>query len=108
VRLIDSSGNKLLAEWSPAGGRSINLAASSPTQVLLSTGGGELTLLQVQEGGLVVAGSATLSAEVACLDITPIGEPLVGLVGWGGVRVGCSGVIVRQAVVVSRHWTLKP
>ena len=37
---FDSTGAKLLASWSPPGGQSINLAASSPTQLLLSTGGG--------------------------------------------------------------------
>lgn len=42
-------------------------------QVLLSTGGGALTLLDIQAGGLAVRASATLPAEVACLDITPIG-----------------------------------
>jgi hypothetical protein len=73
VRIIDSSGSQLLAEWSPPGGRPINLAASSPSQVLLSTGGGELTLLEVQHGGLAAAGTTTLAAEVACMDITPIG-----------------------------------
>lgn len=85
VRLIDSSGAKLLAEWALPEGRSINLAASSPSQVLLSTGGGALTLLAIQEGGLVVAGSTNLQAEVACLDITPIGERHFG--GGAGVEV---------------------
>jgi hypothetical protein len=76
VRLIESSGARCIAEWSPPEGRTINLAASSPSQVLLSTGGGALTYLEVQEGGLVVRGTATLAAEVACLDITPT-------TGWG-------------------------
>lgn len=73
VRLIDSTGAKLLAEWRPPEGGGINLAASSPSQLLLSTGGGRLTLLAVQEGALVEAGAAMLAAEVSCLDITPLG-----------------------------------
>ena len=76
--MIDSTGAKLLASWSPPGGQSINLAASSPTQLLLSTGGGALVALDVQEGGLVEAGTTTLPAEVACLDITPVGAPCGG------------------------------
>lgn len=84
MRLIDGSGNKCIAEWSPPEGRSINLAASSPTQVLLSTGGGAITYLEVQDGGLVVRGTATLPAEVACLDITPVG-------GWRGGSGGGGG-----------------
>ncbi|KAI8467206.1 MAG: mono-functional DNA-alkylating methyl methanesulfonate N-term-domain-containing protein [Monoraphidium minutum] len=73
VRLIDSAGGRCMAEWRPAEGRAISLAASSPTQVLLSTGGGALTYLEVQEGGLVERGAVVLLAEVACLDITPFG-----------------------------------
>jgi hypothetical protein len=83
VRLVDSGGTRLIASWSPPEGRPINLAAASPTQVLLSTGGGALTLLSVTEGGLEVAGGRVMDAEVACLDITPIGGFGFGLVGTG-------------------------
>jgi photosystem II stability/assembly factor-like uncharacterized protein len=82
VRLINSSGNGLLASWKPATathnaspGGSITLAAASPCQVLLSGGGGRLWLLEcTQDGQLVEVAGAVMEAEVACLDVTPVGE----------------------------------
>ena len=73
ARLIDATGTRLLAEWAPPAGAALNIAASSPTQLLVSTGGGSLMLLDIGPGGFTVAGTTTLPAEVACLDISPIG-----------------------------------
>jgi hypothetical protein len=45
-------------------------------QVLLATGGGKVTLLEAsgpEGGGLREAGALEVGAEVACLDISPLG-----------------------------------
>jgi DNA damage-binding protein 1 len=85
VRLVSASSGALLTQWSPAtaaansggGSASITLAAASPTQVLVAAGGGRVWLLEVTEGGqLSEVSSAVMDAEVACLDITPVGEQL--------------------------------
>eukprot|EP00878_Enallax_costatus_P005870 GHUV01006158.1.p1 GENE.GHUV01006158.1~~GHUV01006158.1.p1 ORF type:complete len:800 (+),score=216.97 GHUV01006158.1:186-2585(+) len=82
VRLVSASSNSLLQQWSPStakhnpttGGSSITLAAASPCQVLVAGGGGRLWLLEVTETGeLVEVGGTVMDAEVACLDITPVG-----------------------------------
>lgn len=49
--------------------------AACPTQVVVATGGGSLTVLEVAgEGLLIPVATASVGAEVACVDITPIGE----------------------------------
>ncbi|KAF6263102.1 mono-functional DNA-alkylating methyl methanesulfonate N-term-domain-containing protein, partial [Scenedesmus sp. NREL 46B-D3] len=80
VRLISASSGQLLTQWSPAAAAanassgSITLAAASPCQVLVASGGGRVWLLEVTEGGgLQEAGAVVMDAEVACLDITPVG-----------------------------------
>uniref|UniRef100_A0A383VG15 DNA damage-binding protein 1 n=1 Tax=Tetradesmus obliquus TaxID=3088 RepID=A0A383VG15_TETOB len=80
VRLISASSGQLLTQWSPAaaaanaGSSSITLAAASPCQVLVASGGGKVWLLEVTEGGqLQEVGAVVMDAEVACLDITPVG-----------------------------------
>ncbi len=45
-----------------------------PPQVVVATSGGRVTLLGLSEGGgVALQGEITLGAEVACLDITPLG-----------------------------------
>jgi hypothetical protein len=84
VRLISASSGQLLTQWSPAAAAanassgSITLAAASPSQVLVASGGGKVWLLEVTEGGeLQEVGAVVTDAEVACLDITPVGELLL-------------------------------
>lgn len=81
MRLISASSGQLLTQWSPAaaaanaGSSSITLAAASPCQVLVASGGGKVWVLEVTEGGqLHEVGAVVMDAEVACLDITPVGE----------------------------------
>jgi hypothetical protein len=45
-------------------------------QVAVSSGGGQITLLEVSGGSIREAGSHDLQAEVACMDMSPIGECL--------------------------------
>jgi hypothetical protein len=91
VRLISASSGQLLHQWSPAtatnnssseGGSIITLAAASPCQVLVAAGGGRVWLLEVTvEGKLVEVTGAVMDAEVACLDITPVGKCESGCCG---------------------------
>jgi DNA damage-binding protein 1 len=86
VRLVSASSGALLTQWSPAtaaansssgggAGASITLAAASPCQVLVASGGGRVWLLEVTaEGRVSEVAAAVLDAEVACLDVTPVGE----------------------------------
>uniref|UniRef100_A0A7S0WJG8 DNA damage-binding protein 1 n=1 Tax=Chlamydomonas leiostraca TaxID=1034604 RepID=A0A7S0WJG8_9CHLO len=75
VRLVDCHSQQLVAQWSPPGGGAINMAAGSPTQIVVAAGGGSLHLLEVAgEGQLVERASFAVGAEVACCDVTPIGE----------------------------------
>jgi hypothetical protein len=81
VWLISASSGQLLTHWSPAAAAanassgSITLAAASPSQVLVASGGGKVWLLEITEGGeLQEVGAVVMDAEVACLDITPVGE----------------------------------
>lgn len=70
---MDGAQGKLLSSWSPPAGYSINIAAGSPTQLLLATGGGHVTYLEVTETGtLVQRGTVQLDSEVACLDVSPL------------------------------------
>ena len=45
-------------------------------QVLVATGQGNLAYLEVEQGKLKQVAHHKLDVEVACLDITPVGQPL--------------------------------
>ncbi|KAF5831460.1 mono-functional DNA-alkylating methyl methanesulfonate N-term-domain-containing protein [Dunaliella salina] len=66
VRLIDCHSRQLVTEWKPSSGGAINVAVSS--------GGGNISLLSVSEGSLQESSTLQLGEEVACLDMTPIGD----------------------------------
>lgn len=46
----------------------------SMLQILLATGGGHLVLLSVDSTGIHEVSQIQMGSEVACLDITPVGE----------------------------------
>ena len=46
-------------------------------QVLVATGQGNLVYLEVEGGKLKQAAHHKLEVEVACLDLTPIGQPVL-------------------------------
>lgn len=74
VHLVDAATGAPVTQWSPPEARSINVAAASPTQVLLATGGGHLVYLEVTEAGALQEVAHTqLEHEVSCVDISPIG-----------------------------------
>lgn len=49
-------------------------AVSTVLQVILATGQGNVVYLEVSSAGIKEAGHAKIPAEVACVDITPLGE----------------------------------
>lgn len=74
VRLVDCMTRQLAAEWRPPAGSSISVASTSPQQVVLAVGGGRLVYLEVGDGALRETAAAELGADVACLDLTPVGD----------------------------------
>ncbi|EFJ48849.1 UV-damaged DNA binding complex subunit 1 protein, partial [Volvox carteri f. nagariensis] len=92
VRLVDTASLQLVSEWRPAPGFAIHVAAGSPTQVVVATGGGHLVYLEVvrrPEGVVEVVeiSNVVLDSEVACVDVSPLmlqQQPLAG--EWPGGR----------------------
>lgn len=52
VRLINATSLALLSEWKPPTAAQINVASCNQSQVLLATGGGRLTYLEIQANQL--------------------------------------------------------
>lgn len=93
VRLIDSMTQQLAAQWEPGAAGRITLASASPTQLVVAVGGATLVYLELGEGQISEKGRLQLDSDIACLDITPVGEykysisisgPLLFLVLWSG------------------------
>eukprot|EP00891_Asterochloris_glomerata_P001303 jgi/Astpho2/1303/fgenesh1_pm.00024_%23_4_t len=74
VRLLSAASGASVQQWQPPAGLQINIAAASATQVILGLGSGHLVYLEVGPGSIQQAGHLQLQAELACLDITPLGE----------------------------------
>lgn len=74
VRLIDCHTLELVAEWRPPAGKNIVVAAGSPSQVLVATGGGHVIYIEIGDHSLNEKAHIELEAEVSCLDISPIGQ----------------------------------
>ena len=51
ARLVDAADGQLKAQWAPADGAAISVAAANRTQVLLATTGGHLVSLAAGGGG---------------------------------------------------------
>ena len=54
IRLVDNETENLAAEWKEPTGAALSLAAANSVQVLVSTAGGRLYLLEVVDKALVV------------------------------------------------------
>ncbi|ROL51216.1 DNA damage-binding protein 1 [Anabarilius grahami] len=63
----------LVSEWKEPQGRNISVASCNSTQVVLAVGR-VLYYLQILTGELKQISSTEMEHEVACLDITPLGE----------------------------------
>ncbi|KAK1784941.1 hypothetical protein P4O66_018374 [Electrophorus voltai] len=73
VRLVTQDNKTLVSEWKEPQGRNISVAACNSTQVVLAVGR-VLYYLQILGGELKQISSTEMEHEVACLDITPLGE----------------------------------
>uniref|UniRef100_A0A3B4BCJ2 DNA damage-binding protein 1 n=1 Tax=Periophthalmus magnuspinnatus TaxID=409849 RepID=A0A3B4BCJ2_9GOBI len=74
VRLVLQDSKALVSEWKEPQGRNISVAACNHTQVVLAVGRA-LYYLQILAGELKQISTTEMEHEVACLDITPLGEP---------------------------------
>ncbi|KAG1938620.1 DNA damage-binding protein 1 [Pimephales promelas] len=73
VRLVTQDSKALASEWKEPQGRNISVASCNNTQVVLAVGR-VLYHLQILSGELKQISSTEMEHEVACLDITPLGE----------------------------------
>ncbi|XP_056322413.1 DNA damage-binding protein 1 isoform X2 [Danio aesculapii] len=73
VRLVTQDSKALVSEWKEPQGRNISVASCNNTQVVLAVGR-VLYYLQILSGELKQISSTEMEHEVACLDITPLGE----------------------------------
>ncbi|DBA79836.1 TPA: hypothetical protein ACH3X2_007673 [Trebouxia sp. C0005] len=74
VRLLAAQTGALHHEWLPPSGLQINIASASPSQLLVATGQGNIAYLEVEGNKLKHVAHHKLEVEVACLDLTPLGE----------------------------------
>ncbi|KAM4744685.1 LOW QUALITY PROTEIN: DNA damage-binding protein 1 [Anableps anableps] len=73
VRLVVQDSKALVSEWKEPQGKNISVAACNHTQVVLAVGRA-LYYLQILAGELKQISTTEMEHEVACLDITPLGE----------------------------------
>uniref|UniRef100_A0A3Q2R3P2 DNA damage-binding protein 1 n=1 Tax=Fundulus heteroclitus TaxID=8078 RepID=A0A3Q2R3P2_FUNHE len=73
VRLVLQDTKVLVSEWKEPQGKNISVAACNHTQVVLAVGRA-LYYLQILDGELKQISTTEMEHEVACLDITPLGE----------------------------------
>ncbi|KAJ7985733.1 hypothetical protein DPEC_G00343530 [Dallia pectoralis] len=73
VRLVMQDNKALVSEWKEPQGRNISVAACNSSQVVLAVGRA-LYYLQILSGELKQISMMEMEHEVACLDITPLGE----------------------------------
>lgn len=73
ARLVSAQNKTLLAEWKSPTEKNISVVACNTMQIVVSTGS-ELYYIEIQPNELILKGSTTLDVEIACLDISPLGE----------------------------------
>jgi DNA damage-binding protein 1 len=73
VRLVDCATQQLITSWTPPAGKSIVVAAASPSQVVVATGEGHVAYIEIGKQTLGEVAHMQVDSEVSCLDITPIG-----------------------------------
>ncbi|CAH1116723.1 unnamed protein product [Phaedon cochleariae] len=73
VRLVSAQNKTMSAEWKAPTEKNISVVACNSCQVIVSTGSA-LYYLEIHPNELILKGNTTLDVEVACLDITPLGE----------------------------------
>ncbi|EFC49032.1 damage-specific DNA binding protein 1 [Naegleria gruberi] len=70
ARLVSSHTLELIDEWKPSSG-TISLAASNPTQLVVSLGEGKLVYIEISAQSLKQIQQTKLDYEVSCIDISP-------------------------------------
>ncbi|KAF5292358.1 hypothetical protein FQA39_LY03392 [Lamprigera yunnana] len=73
ARLISVQNKTLLAEWKPSTEKNISVVACNTEQIIISTGS-DLYYIEIHPNELIMKGHSMLDVEIACLDISPIGE----------------------------------
>ncbi|KAF5270894.1 hypothetical protein FQR65_LT17766 [Abscondita terminalis] len=73
ARLVSAQNKTLLAEWKPPTEKNISVVACNSEQIVVSTGA-DVYYIEIHPNELIMKGHKTLDVEVACLDISPIGE----------------------------------
>ncbi|XP_051580476.1 DNA damage-binding protein 1-like [Myxocyprinus asiaticus] len=73
VRLVTQDSKSLVSEWKEPQGRNISVASCNSTQVVIAVGR-VLYYLQILTGELKQMSCTEMEHEVACLDITPLGD----------------------------------
>lgn len=73
ARLVSAQNKTLLAEWKPPTEKCISVVACNTTQIVVSTGSA-LYYIEIHPNELILKGSTTLDVEIACLDISPLGD----------------------------------
>ncbi|RXG55188.1 DNA damage-binding protein 1 [Armadillidium vulgare] len=72
-RLVCEESGLLLYEWKPPQDRNISVVAANFSQIIAAAGQ-HIFYLTIQKGSFTLEGSAVVEHEVACLDISPLGE----------------------------------
>lgn len=73
VRLVSAQHKNLLNEWIPPRDKRIGVVACNTYQLIISTGC-IIYYLEIYQNELVMKATTTLDVEVACLDISPLGD----------------------------------
>lgn len=73
ARLVKIGTKNLVSEWKPPGDKRIGVVACNLNQLVCASAC-EVYYIEIKDGQLVEKCQKTLDYEVACLDITPIGD----------------------------------
>ncbi|KAG2392717.1 hypothetical protein C9374_011442 [Naegleria lovaniensis] len=91
ARLVNYQTLELVDEWKCPRGTTISLAASNPTQLVVSLGEGRLVYIEITENGFNQVNQTKLEYEVSCIDITPeegkISSPSCAVGMWTEISV---------------------
>lgn len=75
VRLISNSGEGLITQWRPSDEKHISVVTCNPAGAQLALAcGRHLYFLAIENKQIVLKGHSILDYEIACIDISPIGD----------------------------------
>jgi len=73
VRLVKSATKQLIMEWQPPAGKRIGVVSCNSSQIAVASAR-DVFYIEIEDGQLVEKSRKELEYEVACLDITPLGD----------------------------------